>query len=46
MIEHRPREDTVDIKEQERTYGSFMAWTKYSVVVIVAILALMALFLT
>lgn len=39
-------EDTMDIKEQERTYAGFMSGTKYSLIAIIGLLVLMAVFLT
>ena len=37
---------SMDIEAQEKTFEGFMKWTVNSVIVIVAILVLMAIFLT
>lgn len=34
----------MDIKEQENTYSAFMAWTKYSLIAVIAILVGLAVF--
>lgn len=37
---------SMDIKAQEKTFAGFMRWTVNSVIVILAVLVLMAIFLT
>lgn len=36
----------MDTKVQEDTFNGFMAWTKWSVIVILAVLVLMAIFIS
>ncbi|MBM2291898.1 aa3-type cytochrome c oxidase subunit IV [Sulfitobacter pseudonitzschiae] len=36
----------MDTKVQEATFNGFMAWTKWSVIVILAVLVLMAIFIS
>lgn len=44
MAEHK--HGTMDYKTQQKTFDGFMAWTKWSVIVILVTLVLMAIFLT
>lgn len=44
MAEHKVGE--MDIKAQEKTFDGFMAWTTWSVVIILVLLVGMAIFIT
>ncbi len=44
MADHKHGE--MDIKAQEKTFEGFMGWTKWSVIVILALLVLMAIFIS
>jgi hypothetical protein len=43
MADHKHGE--MDISDHERTFEGFITWTKWSIIVILAILVLMAVFL-
>ncbi len=42
MADHKHGD--MEIKDQEKTFDGFMAWTKWSVIVILGILVFMAVF--
>lgn len=44
MAEHKHGE--MDVKDQEKTFDGFMKWTTYSVVGILVLLVLMAIFIS
>ena len=44
MADHKHGE--MDISVQQKTFAGFMAWTKWSVIVILALIVLMAIFIT
>ena len=44
MAEHKHGE--MDVKDQEKTFDGFMKWTTYSVVIILVLLVLMAIFIS
>ncbi len=44
MADHKHGE--MDTTTQEKTFVGFMAWTKWSVIVILALIVLMAIFIT
>lgn len=44
MADHKPGE--MDITEHNKTFEGFIGWVKWSVIVIVAIIILMAIFIT
>ncbi|WP_300036580.1 aa3-type cytochrome c oxidase subunit IV [uncultured Roseobacter sp.] len=44
MAEHKHGE--MDTETQEKTFAGFMAWTKWSVIVIIGIIIWMAIFIT
>jgi hypothetical protein len=44
MADHKHGD--MDITAQEKTFAGFMAWTKWSVIVILALIVLMAIFIT
>lgn len=44
MVDHKHGQ--MDISVQEKTFDGFMQWVKWSVIVILAVIILMALFIT
>lgn len=44
MADHKHGE--MDISTQEKTFNGFMAWTKWMVIVILALIVWMAIFIT
>ena len=44
MSDHKHGE--MDITEHNKTFEAFVAWTKWSVIIILAIIVLMAIFIT
>lgn len=44
MADHKHGE--MDISTQQKTFDSFMAWTKWSVIAIIALIIFMAIFIT
>jgi hypothetical protein len=46
MAEQEHEHGTMDITAQEKTFAGFMTFTKWTVIVIIAILVLLAIFRT